>query len=268
MQHSLTNARMGRNHKHDLTGGISLPTQLPSSRRNRNARDLAYEDIRGQILTMELEPGSRIDEVSLATAIGASRTPVREALHQLATEDLVTIMPRGGYQVSSMDIQKFHHVIDMQMLVARAATHRLVQSADETDFDTLQEATDWVDQAIAAEDSGLIAQRNNALHTLEVRLCGNPFFTQFAETIYTHAERFASLSFGGHQRFRDDLAKHYDNVKCHHEDYLKALRHRDLAAALSIAEAHVLLFRDRVLMTLSETTMQDVDVTPPETPQD
>lgn len=242
---------------------MNLSTELSPSRRNRNARDLAYEDIRRQILSMELEPGSRIDEVSLATAIGASRTPVREALHQLATEDLVTIMPRGGYQISSMDIEKFHHVIDMQMLIARAATHRLVQSADETEFEELQSTTDWVDEAILAQDSALIAERNNYLHTLEVRLCGNPFFTQFAETIYTHAERFASLSFGGHYRFREDLAQHYENVKCHHEDYLLALRNRELAQALEIAEAHVLLFRDRVLKSLSQITMQDVDVTPP-----
>ena len=214
---------------------------------------------------MELGPNSRIDEVSLADAIGASRTPVREALHQLATEDLVTIMPRGGYQVSSMDIQKFHHVIDMQMLIARAATHRLVHAAAESDFEKLQVASDHVDEAIAEKIPALIAQRNNTLHTLEVRLCGNPLFTQFAETIYTHAERFAGLSFGGHERFRDHLTSHYENVKCHHKDYLEALRKRDLAAALEVAEAHVLLFRDRVLLSLSDLTMQQVDVSPPDT---
>ena len=246
-----------------VSRGHHMSAGTPHSRRNRNARDLAYEDIRRQILNMELEPNSRLDEVSLAEAIGASRTPVREALHQLATEDLVTIMPRGGYQVSSMDIQKFHHVIDMQMLIARAATHRLVESATNSDFDKLQVASDHIEEAIVEKNPALIAQRNNTLHTLEVKLCGNPFFAQFAETIYTHAERFAGLSFGGHVQFREDLTKHYENVKCHHKDYLEALRKRDLATALDIAEAHVLLFRDRVLLSLSDLTMQQVDVSPP-----
>src|SRR5690625_106864 len=241
-----------------------MSAAAPSARRNRNARDLAYEDIRRQILSMELEPNSRVDEVSLATEIGASRTPVREALHQLATEDLVTIMPRGGYQVSSMDIQKFQHVIDMQMLIARAATHRLVDGAEEDDIAQLQAASDNVEAAIAQKDPALIAQRNSTLHTLEVRLGGNPVFTQFAETIYTHAERFANLSFGGHKHFRADLSDHYENVSCHHEEYLTALRNRDLARALEIAEAHVLLFRDRILKALSDLTTQQVDVTPPE----
>lgn len=240
-----------------------MSTGTPHARRNRNARDLAYEDIRRQILTMELEPNSRIDEVSLAEAIGASRTPVREALHLLATEDLVIIMPRGGYQVSSMDIQKFHHVIDMQMLIVRAATHRLVSTADDADLDRLQAANEAVEEAIADEDPALIAQRNSVLHTLEVRLCGNPFFTQFAETIYTHAERFAGLSFGGHQNFRNGLASHYEKVRHHHTDYLAALRDRDLSTALEIAEAHVLLFRDRVLTALSDQTTRHVDVSPP-----
>lgn len=232
----------------------------PHARRNRNAREVAYEDIRRQILNMELEPNSRVDEVSLATAIGASRTPVREALHQLATEDLVTIMPRGGYQISSMDIQKFHHVIDMQMLIARAATHRLIHIAQEKDIDQLQAATEHVDEAIEQQDPALIAQRNNALHTLEVRLGDNPFFTQFAETIYTHAERFAGLSFGGHESYREHLSDHYKNVKCHHHDYLEALRARDLDRAMEIAEAHVILFRDRILKSLSNVSMRQVDV--------
>jgi len=236
---------------------------MPSSRRNRNARELAYDDIRRQILTMELEPNSRVDEVSLATAIGASRTPVREALHQLATEDLVIIMPRGGYQISSMDIQKFHHVMDMQMLIARAATHRLIETADDANFDQLQSATDEVEVAIAEKNPALIAQQNSKLHTLEVRLCGNPFFTQFAETIYTHAERFANLSFGGHKNFRQDLADHYENVRCHHSDYLDALRDRNMTSAMQIAEEHVLLFRDRVLKSLASLQMQNVDVSPP-----
>lgn len=240
-----------------------MSATTPSARRNRNARDLAYDDIRRQILNMELEPNSRVDEVSLANKIGASRTPVREALHQLATEDLVTIMPRGGYQVSSMDIQKFQHVIDMQMLIARAATHRLVEHAEEEEIGQLQAATDDVEAAIAEENPSLIAQRNSTLHTLEVRLCGNQFFTQFAETIYTHAERFANMSFGGHQRFRTDLTDHYDTVQCHHEDYLAALRDRDLSRGMDIAEAHVLLFRDRILKALADVPMQDVDVTPP-----
>jgi len=242
-----------------------MSAETPPSRRNRNARDLAYEDIRRQILNMELEPNTRVDEVSLATAIGASRTPVREALHQLATEDLVMIMPRGGYQVSSMDIQKFHNVIDMQMLIARAATHRLILTAQEKDFEKLQAATDDVEEAIARKNPAHIAQLNNTLHTLEVRLCGNPFFTQFAETIYTHAERFAGLSFGGHESFRDHLTSHYKNVKCHHRDYLEALKKRDLSTALNIAETHVVLFRDRVLMSLSDLAMQQVDVGPPQT---
>lgn len=245
-----------------------MSAEMSPARRNRNARELAYEDIRHQILSMQLEPNSRVDEVSLATAIGASRTPVREALHQLATENLVIIMPRGGYQVSSMDIQKFHQVMDMQMLIARGATHRLIETADEEGFNQLQAATDAVEAAIAEKNPSLIAQRNSALHTLEVRLAGNPFFTQFAETIYTHAERFANLSFGGHRSFRQDLVDHYENVRCHHSDYLQALRNQDLTAALEIAEAHVLLFRDRVLKSLANLTMQDVDVSPPTAPVD
>ena len=232
------------------------------ARRNRNARELAYDTIRRKILSMELEPGARIDEVSLASELGASRTPVREALHQLHSEGLIQIMPRGGYQVSSMDIKKFHQVIDMQMLIARAATHRLVDFGTEEDFERLEEVIKRVDQAISDQDPASIAHYNGKLHALEAELTDNPFFTQFAETIYTHAERFAVLSFGSHQESRPHIDTHYGHVSHHHHDYLSALRARDLERALAIAEEHVILFRDRILQSVSGLSSLEVNVAP------
>lgn len=231
-------------------------------RRNRNARELAYDTIRRKILSMELEPGTRIDEVSIAGELGASRTPVREALHQLSSEGLILIMPRGGYQVSTMDIKQFHQVIDMQMLIARAATHRLVEYGTEEDFNQLEEITLHVDQAISDQDPALIAHYNALLHTLEAKLTDNPFFTKFAETIYTHAERFAVLSFGNLRGFRPHIDNHYGQVSHHHHDYLAALRDRNLERALAIAEEHVILFRDRILQSVRGLSSQEVNVAP------
>lgn len=230
------------------------------SRRGRPARLSAYAEIRRQILDLTLKPNSRLDEVSLADSLGASRTPVREALHQLAGEELVKILPRGGYQVVDMDIKTFRDVIDMQMLITRAATHMLVTIGTDEDFDKLAAATARVEEAIQANDPSAIAQHNAELHALEAKLCNNPFFTQFAETIYTHTQRFAYLSFGADDGLQVDIKDHFHKVDDQHQKYLDALRQRDLETALQIAEDHVKLFRDRILHSISMIYTESVDV--------
>jgi DNA-binding GntR family transcriptional regulator len=69
----------------------------PHTRTDRLVRDLS-----DAILSGEFEPGDRLDEHSLADRFGVSRTPVREALRQLATTGLVEVRPRRGAVVASL----------------------------------------------------------------------------------------------------------------------------------------------------------------------
>ena len=57
---------------------------------------MVYEELKMQILTGAIVPGTRMMEVDLANQIGVSRTPVREAIRKLEKEGLVVIEPRKG----------------------------------------------------------------------------------------------------------------------------------------------------------------------------
>jgi DNA-binding GntR family transcriptional regulator len=88
------------------------------------------EQLRTQILSHRLPPGSWIDEQRLTTEFGISRTPLREALKVLASEGLVTMkLRRGAYvtEVSSRDLAEVYHLLallesDAAAAVARQAT--------------------------------------------------------------------------------------------------------------------------------------------------
>jgi DNA-binding GntR family transcriptional regulator len=56
----------------------------------------AYDEIRRQVVTLELAPGTRLFEESLAAALGVSRTPLREALRQLVSEHLLERLPANA----------------------------------------------------------------------------------------------------------------------------------------------------------------------------
>ena len=61
---------------------------------HRPLREMVYEELKMQILTGTIIPGTRMMEVELAEEMGVSRTPIREAIRKLEKEGLVTIEPR------------------------------------------------------------------------------------------------------------------------------------------------------------------------------
>lgn len=67
----------------------------------------AYDFLRAKILSGEYAPGAFLSAQSLAKEIGISRTPVREALRQLENDELVTIMPKLGAVVRTLDEKEF-----------------------------------------------------------------------------------------------------------------------------------------------------------------
>lgn len=96
------------------------------------------ESLRQRIFNRELEPGSWIDEVSIAQNYGISRTPLREALKVLAAEGLVTMkIRRGAYvtEVSDKDLQDVYHLLallesDAASVVASNATNEQINLLD------------------------------------------------------------------------------------------------------------------------------------------
>lgn len=84
----------------------------PVERQPSNRR-VVYATLRRKVLTLELPPGAALSENELATALGVSRTPVRESLILLAEEGLVQIFPQVGSFVSRVDPDR---VADAQFL--------------------------------------------------------------------------------------------------------------------------------------------------------
>ena len=65
--------------------------------------DQVHAALREQILSGELERGSRLPQETLAAELGVSRTPLREALRRLAGEGLVTLQPNHGATVAQVE---------------------------------------------------------------------------------------------------------------------------------------------------------------------
>ncbi|SJM67743.1 GntR family transcriptional regulator [Gulosibacter sp. 10] len=229
--------------------------------RDRSARDTAYLALRSQIMTMRVAPGEKVNEVELAKGIGASRTPVREALSQLAAEGLIVMGRGGGYYVAGIDIAECRSLFEALLLVARSTARLLIANAPDEKLHLLHEATERFDEAVEAFDPALISQRNYELHTLECRLGGNSYITMLGERVHSHAQRLAFMSFSAAGKFgHPDLSTYYGSVCDDHWDQLQAIERRDLETAERIAVRHVQLFRSRVIDYFSTDALADIDL--------
>jgi DNA-binding GntR family transcriptional regulator len=157
---------------------------------NETRAETLRRTLESEILSGTLRPGSRLDEVELAARFGVSRTPVRQALHELAAGGLVEIKSRQGACVSSLSIatllEMFQMMAELEGLCASFAARRarpeqrrqlkeiherLVRSFNDGDPEDFYEVNREFHEAVyAAANAEFIAD-----HTLVLRNRVSPY---------------------------------------------------------------------------------------------
>jgi DNA-binding GntR family transcriptional regulator len=93
--------------------------------------DLAYAQLEELIVTLKLAPGRVVSEAELSELTGIGRTPIREALHRLAREKLVSILPRRGIVVTEINVGSQLRLLEvrreLERLIARLAARRATE---------------------------------------------------------------------------------------------------------------------------------------------
>jgi DNA-binding GntR family transcriptional regulator len=101
---------------------------LPADHGAASLTDIAYSKLEEMIVTLTLAPGSAVSEAQLSQQLDIGRTPIREALQRLARERLVTILPRRGITISTIDIKGQLRLLEtrreVERLVSRSAARR------------------------------------------------------------------------------------------------------------------------------------------------
>jgi DNA-binding GntR family transcriptional regulator len=82
-----------------------------------NLKDDAYEYLRALLLDCEIKPGEDINEKQIVEKSGFSRTPIREALILLQSENLVEVIPRKGTYAKRIDIQGVMELFELRKLI-------------------------------------------------------------------------------------------------------------------------------------------------------
>lgn len=117
---------------------MSGPVQQPAGNR-RKARskagnslaDHVHHQLKADIFDFRMMPGDRLSENEIAARVGASRTPVREALFRLQREGYVDTLSKGGWQVCPLDFDTFEELYDVRVVLENAAVQRICKLDEE-----------------------------------------------------------------------------------------------------------------------------------------
>ena len=83
----------------------------------QSLKQIVYEDLKRQIITCEILPGTQITEEALCEQLKASRTPVRDAISRLEQEQLVTIHPKKGIFVNTVSLANVSELFEARLRI-------------------------------------------------------------------------------------------------------------------------------------------------------
>lgn len=101
------------------------------------AREYALRELRGNIISLELAPGSSVSENELAKELGISRTPVREALLELSKWNLVEVYPQRGCVISHIDFDIVEEAVFFRRVMETAVVAEICDSITENEINEL-----------------------------------------------------------------------------------------------------------------------------------
>jgi len=163
--------------------------------------DSVYERVKSDILEFRILPGARFSENEIAERARVSRTPVREALYQLAREGYLVVHAKSGWSVQAFDFERFDHLYDVRVILELAAVRRLC-AADHADRIGGLRKSWLVPARQRLTDGREVAELDESFHGTLVAAAGNPelarLHTEVTERIriirrldFTQAERVA-----------------------------------------------------------------------------
>lgn len=220
---------------------------MTNSERSDLLSEQAYQQIKRMIITLELAPGSFINEKELRRRIDFGRTPIREALLRLSLEQLVSIIPRRGIAVSDIALNDLQHLYEVRLSLETLATRLASRRGAEDDWLQMEKA---LDEALSSEnipDNEVMITVDERCHHIIYKASGNQFLEKNAATLYSASLRLWYYFIGQIGPMRHAVMEH--------KSMLTALKAGDEDEAARLMENHIRTFHQEIQEAMTETQL-------------
>ncbi len=208
----------------------------------RSLSERAYFLIRQLIVSLQLPPGSSIDERRLMAELGLGRTPIREALRRLATEDLVAVYPRRGMFVTAVDAGDLAGVTEVRLVLEGHAARLAAERATPAERAQAAALITEVDACQPDAAHPALIDLDQRIHQHVHRCTHNPFLVATLENYFVLALRIWFLVL--------DRVGRLDDAVREHRDLLDAVRRGDPYRAERVVRRHITGFEREIRKVL------------------
>ena len=187
--------------------------------------------LRAMIDDRSLAPGAWIDEVALATLLGTSRTPMREALKVLAAEGHVELLPNRGARVRELSLEEVEGLFAVAGALEALAGEQAAARVTDAQLAEITALHERMRDAFAARDMASYYALNRGIHETIVQATRNPVLLDQYALINARIRRI---------RFNSPMTPEiWSRAMAEHEGMLNALARRDAASLSGILKTHL-----------------------------
>lgn len=217
--------------------------KLETIKKPESLARMAYEAIRKSILSGQWETGELYNEKTIAADLGISRTPVREALLELASQDLILFLPRRGLMINDFSRRDVDEIFELRKAVELASIEKVTRMSPLPDLLVIEESLLDQKKAMRAQDYTSFIEADRQFHAGFCRLTHNRRMMTIVENVrdMIHVMGIKALSLEGrfetvieeHQVILDavkkgDAQKARDLMSYHLDQSMEAVRESEL----------------------------------------
>jgi DNA-binding GntR family transcriptional regulator len=155
--------------------------------------DIAYERLKDAIRHADMQPGEPLSETRLSTILGISRTPVREALRQLAQEGLVHIIPGRAITIASRSIRDVLNIVHMRSLLEPELARLVAESISPRQLEELCQAMDEMETAVHNNNQEAWSIADTKYHETLNKACPNELLGEMTTQMRNRVHYLANV---------------------------------------------------------------------------
>jgi len=215
-------------------------------------KNALYEDLKRQILTLELAPDSDLDETILTTTYGVSRTPVREIFQRLAGEGYVEIRENRGARVSPMNMDTLRNFFSVAPMIYAAIGRLAVHNFTRAQLNDLKDCQSHFRRAVHIKDAISMVLDNNRFHAIMGEMSANLYLIPSLNRLLIDHARI------GHTFYRPQTPdQHQRLIKAaeHHDSFIAALEQRDEQKIVNLVFEHWELSRENMALYIAPNAL-------------
>ena len=194
-------------------------------------RDVVFNTLREAILKGELQPGDRLMELQLASKLGVSRTPIREAIRMLEQEGLAVTMPRKGAEVARMTLKDMEDVLEVREALDELAARIACAKINDEQLENLKSIRDEFKKSLDSGDVKKIAEEDVRFHDAIYEATDNAKLIALTNNIREQMYRYRV------EYLKDQ--NNYPILIAEHDAIVNALEQRDKEMVTAEMHTHV-----------------------------